>query len=1714
MKTRILHWLFSIALLFGLAPLARGATPTIVGPDTVCRGGSVVYKAKDSAGIIYNWTVTAQGAVTSTTVYGDSSLATILWSNAGTATITLYGIDPTTGDTVFTATKTVVVYAPPDLYLTSDVTIACSQYLDHDPPPDSLGCYKYCNGSTVTYTLHGDTSGTSTWTVTGGTISFFSAGTCVVDWDPAMGSGSLSVTETMPWGCVTTITICITLVQPPKAKFQADTAVCDSAIAHFIDQSVGDPNSPIISWYWNFGDGFTSGAPGGPLVVIDHQYVTPGTYTATLTVTNACGCSSTYSWDITVMDSTGVKIECPSVVCENDTATYSVDASCGTYDWNVIGGTIVSTMPYTNTIRVVWDNPSAQGGNGLVSFIPDTSCHLPCPQPTRVIVPIVQQTGNIQGQLITCPNTQYIYTLPQWPTTEYNWYVESVSGTASITHTDQANQIALTTGTGPDVIQLKCNYHNTLLGCGGVAAIRIRVLPASAISVQPIACLGGTVGGEITPFPTATANWTITAPDNTQTFSAGHTFTFTAAQVGTYMIQAVSPTSSYCPPDAVFVTVDTVQRADSIVGPDTICVGEPALFTGMNPIPNTVFHWQVVGGTPNAEYGNSTYVTFSGPGPYIVRLWRETVYGFPYCQSVIIQKQVYPPHVVLDIQGQDSVCGSSYENYHTDYLTGETYNWTIVPATAGSVSPVNGSPAVTVLWNNPPPAGQSAWLILKMRKCATTYLDSFKVFVRGNPSFTIIDSPNVDTICAGYLLTVGLSPTGPATTTWDFGDGYVTTGATASHAYATFNSMSPVSYTITATVTNAYGCLGTYVFTRDIWVKPAPVPFITPVGPFLYCDDLPDDVTLTADAESGYGGPITTYVWNGCPTCPFTGTNTYNVNDLGYISCTETNSVGCSATTNVVAFYNHCDSPTCNAIDPPTGISVSDVVSACGEITFTGSTSGGTVTSVEWTAPGATSISPTVSGVATATYPAPGVFTGFFNVLTPNGTPPPDDCLIQAHISDTIPYIVGLLYTITCDTSNPGNYLVTLFDHSSYYPVTPISFYDFTITGPTSGSQSGPLTSYSLSVAPGSYTFGLTIGDGTHLNCGTSVNVSLPALPTASFTYAFDSACAVDTSVHFTNTSVGATSYSWDFGDATHNYETNPYHVYSSSGIDTVKLYVSNDYGCRDTVAQTIFIHVHDLIGSLTMAPAYACDGDPITISYNPGLGSYPDYYNWIFDGDPFAYTTTPSVNVYEPGAYWLNGTSHYGCRVVTGKVFPDITEVPDAVIYGEQDQCVNVSFTLSGYVGFTTAYVYGWIIDGTPYPGSPELTQLFNVAGVHTYQVIVRVNGAHGPCFDTSDVFTVTVHDLPAPPMVTVSVIDCPTYTLQLDAVDADDPGYYNWSNGDVGASINVNQGGPYKVTFTDNFGCRNSSYITVPRDPKAYMWTFPTGCFTFCSDFMPRTLVGPIIQFNYWAWLMNQTVDLDGSYSVPSPYTVNAAGTYNFILNNGLCSDTSGDMSLTVDSNCECPTKRWVTIDSVYKDSTEDHCWDFVVIQFTGGFATSIGWAASAHHGTLLPYSGTEPAFYAGTETLRYIADPGFTGPVDTIVITITYNGKTCITLLPIEIEPCDNSYAPKEWNGGDSLVRGVNKVTMKSSLAQMTIIPNPAQNDTRVDYTFSEAGGNRYLEMYDMTGRLMDKMMVTENKGSWNLDLNRYAAGMYVVIVRQDGRVLLQSKLSIVR
>jgi PKD repeat protein len=107
--------------------------------------------------------------------------------------------------------------------------------------------------------------------------------------------------------------------------------------------------------------------------------------------------------------------------------------------------------------------------------------------------------------------------------------------------------------------------------------------------------------------------------------------------------------------------------------------------------------------------------------------------------------------------------------------------------------------------------------------------------------------------------------------------------------------------------------------------------------------------------------------------------------------------------------------------------------------------------------------------------------------------------------------------------------------------------------------------------------------------------------PIAYFTS--DSACA-GMPVHFTDQSVSGIKWSWDFGDGATANVQNPDHIYSTHGIYSVKLAVTNSDACIDSVARSLYICPRTGIHDPEQAPVFHVYPNPSTGLYKIEGGS------------------------------------------------------------------------------------------------------------------------------------------------------------------------------------------------------------------------------------------------------------------------------------------------------------------------------------------------------------------------------------------------------------------------------------------------------------------------------------------------------------------------------
>jgi gliding motility-associated-like protein len=254
------------------------------------------------------------------------------------------------------------------------------------------------------------------------------------------------------------------------------------------------------------------------------------------------------------------------------------------------------------------------------------------------------------------------------------------------------------------------------------------------------------------------------------------------------------------------------------------------------------------------------------------------------------------------------------------------------------------------------------------------------------------------------------------------------------------------------------------------------------------------------------------------------------------------------------------------------------------------------------------------------------------------------------------------------------NTAVTFNNTSSPFPNS--SQWDYGDGTPLDNSRNG---SHTYSTAG---TYHVTLYN-SFSNCDGSVtqDVTVVGPPAADFTGTNITGCKPPMTSSFTDQSVGATSWLWDFGDGTQSTLKNPTHTYSAYGSFTVTLTASTAAGCSNPKTKVNYVNITKPLISIPALPAYGCSplvfNPTIAATVVDGIASYHwDFGNGVtFDG------ASPPPQTYTTGTYnvSLTITTNGGCtasttgivKVGTTQPVSDFSAVPTT-------ECVkkNVQFT------------------------------------------------------------------------------------------------------------------------------------------------------------------------------------------------------------------------------------------------------------------------------------------------------------------------------------------------------------------------------------------------------------------------------------------------------
>jgi PKD repeat protein len=1072
----------------------------------------------------------------------------------------------------------------------------------------------------------------------------------IVSWSWNFGDGSSPVnnpvtathTYTAPGTYITTLTItdhhgCINSVSHginvhplPIAQFSWSSPICAGSPVHFNDNSsipLGYTGY-IAKWLWEFGDGTSQliSLPNSPNVI--HIFVgTSMSHIVRLTVWTNDSCSQYIENTIISIPSPVANFDYSTVRCKDqpvqftDLSQTNGGGSISQWSWNFDdpASGISNTSNLQNPLHS-YINPGNYNVTLVVTNL--TGCSDTLIKTIQIDVPPV---ADFHADTACLYNSTQFTDLSSPNATSIISYTWDFGDGSPLSHQQNPNHTYALSGT--------FNVKLTIVNSNGCSkdttkAVLVNPLPIPAFSFSSPNCFGSPV--QYTDFSTippgylgSIVKWvwdfgdgtsvTINAPTNP---NVSHTFIGNALS---HNVRLTVTTSDGC---SSFIE----QKVSSIPSPSadfsfpaTNCTTQFVQFTdhsqtnGGGAIGS--WHWNFgdpVSGLNNISTIQNPLHLFTGPGNYNVTL---IISNTSSCSDTVLKAITINSPPVANFTADTACLHQSTQFTDISIPNAPTiisYSWDF-----GDGSPLSN------LQN--PSHTYTSYGTMNVKLTITNSngctKDTIKqVMVRPLPQAEFTFSSND---CHGsaiqYTDHSSIVPGYNALITqwmWNFGDGTppVTIlypgNPNITHIFAGTSN----AYTVRLTVTTADGCSD---FIEHI-VSTIPSPVANFTYPTVNC--VQQSVQFTDISQTNGGGNIIQWIWNfGDPISGLNNTSSLQ-NPVHLFSVTGTYTV-----TEIIFNSSNCSDSSFHTITitpAPVADFTADTTCLGSSSIFTNlsSSSGGSITQYLWNfGDGSTS---TLKNPV-HNYLTSGNFQVELSVTTQDG----------CSNSITKPVFVIPRPVVAFTTSGPACLGATVqFTDNSLPVFGSIHSWTWDFGDGTTTTIVEPASPNITHIYSSSGTFNVTLTVVTSSNCSSSItnHVIIQPNPTANFIYS-SSRCEMSP-MQFTNTSQTnggspITQWLWNFNDpgsGLNNTSTlqDPIHSFSANGSFNVRLIVTNENGCVDSITKPISINKKP-VAQFSSEPACAHSATQFTDHSIPnGSG----FVSWLWNfGDPSSGTNNTS---------------------------------------------------------------------------------------------------------------------------------------------------------------------------------------------------------------------------------------------------------------------------------------------------------------------------------------------------------------------------------------------------------------------------------------------------------------------------------------------------------
>ncbi|MEN8201788.1 MAG: PKD domain-containing protein [Bacteroidota bacterium] len=407
-------------------------------------------------------------------------------------------------------------------------------------------------------------------------------------------------------------------------------------------------------------------------------------------------------------------------------------------------------------------------------------------------------------------------------------------------------------------------------------------------------------------------------------------------------------------------------------------------------------------------------------------------------------------------------------------------------------------------------------------------------------------------------------------------------------------------------------------------------------------------------------------------------------------------------------------------------------------------------------------------------------------------------------------------------------------------------------------------------------------------------------------------------SVDFTNLTLGAATYLWDFGNGTTSSETDPSQTFTNIGSTdtTYRVWLiataSNQF-CQDSFFVDILVHPY-VMADFAFQEQIHCTPSEVQF-HNASVGG--NIFRWDFGDGTDTITTdmNPVTHIFSNSSYIENGTFQVTLTVENEAGCMDqivkIVEVYPAILaefsMNVDEGChpLEVDFSNLSLGGNTFIWDFG---DGASSEADDPLHTFTNFTDDPVTRQVHLLATSQFNC--TSEITAeVTIHPKPTARFETASIIDCPPFDLPIlnTSLNADN---FRWQMGDD-TTINTSSTDPFNHIFENygddiatyelrliastNYGCSDSVQQKVYVYPRTIAdFTVNDGdCSPFTAHFINQSIRGETYLWDFGDGTRLSSTD-------PTNMYFNLSG-----------NDTSYIVSLTATSQYGCVDQKSDTIE-----------------------------------------------------------------------------------------------------------------------------------------------------------------------------------------------------------